>query len=344
MAFVTLISEFSIGGFTFRGAHEVRIRRSMHSVAQTAEIVLPAFCRVQSAGKQTAALVSTRTLFNDGDAVSINIGYRLDRQGGNDYSGLNNEFTGFVKSRGLGLPMVMECEGYERQLRQNVNVSKNYTGSNTTTAKALLALATAGTDVTVECPVDFKISGVRLVNANGVEICDFIKQASDKALTIYFKNAKTLWCGLVYTDYAGGENGVTSSMAKYTIGRNCLRDNGLKMRIPSEPVQVKYNGRLANGTVVETASKNKAAANKLKGLLSHVPEEGAIKSFAQEKEYLANYTGYEGKLTAFLQPYCDVAYSLQITDNRNSDMNGTYLCETMDVTYGVRGARRSLEV
>ena len=348
MALFRLISEISIVStvagyrtFTFNGVHEVRIRKSIHSLADCATITLPAFSHVAVQGKSAVNRVSTRTIFNDGDAISINLGYSQD----NTYNGLHNEFMGFIKSRGLGIPMVMECEGYVRQLRQKVTVNKTFTGSNITTASHLLALATAGTDVTVECPVDFKISGVHLVNANGVQICDFIRQASDRALTIYFKDPKTIWCGIVYTPYADGSNPLSGYTINYRVGWNCLRDNGLKVREPKEPVQVKYNGLLANGTAVETASKNKAAANKLKSLLSHVGgDKATMSSFAQEKEYSINYTGYEGKLTGFLQPYCEPGMSIYLVDKQNSDMTGTYIIEGTEVTYGVRGARRMIDV
>jgi hypothetical protein len=276
--------------------------------------------------------VTTGLQFNEGDAVHINLGYNGD---------VNSEFTGFVKRVDMNMTLTVECEGFGRQLRLNCDFNEHYT--NTSAAK-LLALAVQDTDITVQCPVDFPIANILLQHANGAQICDYIKEASDHVLTIFFISPKVLWCGLTYNAYAAKNDIFALGTVNYRPGFNCIKDNSLKVRIPSEPVQIIMKGKLANGTFVSTASKNKAAANRVKTLMNHVPDSNTLGLFAQEKEYQHNYTGFEGKINGFLQPYATPGMKAYITDSRYPALTGTYLIEETDVTFGVRGARRVVTI
>jgi hypothetical protein len=330
------INSSLVGKFQMSGVHEVHIVRSMHGLADSATITLPSIGSYIPVNGSVPVVVTTGTQFTDGDGVLIELAYN---------GGWQTEFSGFVKRRDLAMPLVVECEGYVRQLRLNVSVSADYTKKNTS-AKALLQQACKGTDITVVCPVDFPLSGIRLVEADGVRICDYIKQASDNTLTVFFVQPTVLWCGLVYSAYAG--KGVANPFGlqtvNYRLGFNCIKDNKLKERVPSEPVQIIMKGKYASAVQVYTASKAAYAKRKVQSLVNHVPDAVTMGKFAQEKEYQMNYTGYEGKLTGFLQPYASVGWDAYITDARYPELTGTYVVETVDVRFGVQGARRTLEM
>lgn len=330
MATFALTSDISIGDFRWSGVHEVHIHKSMMSLYDSATITLPAIASVRLNGGVARRTVMS-SLFNEGDGVSINLGYN-----GN----VNSEFVGFVKRLGTGMPLDIECEGYVRQLRLNVAINKDFT-VNHTSARALLALATKGTDIEVVCPVDFPISGITLVDADGVRICEYIQEASDHTVTVFFIEPRKLWCGLVYTAYGLGNDPFNNTYTvDYKLGFNCLRDNGMKERIPDEPVEVHYQGKLATGNVVMTQSKDANAKRKLKGLLNHVPDEVTMKKFADEKRLKLNYTGYEGKLTAFLDPYAFIGMRANIVTPELPKLDGVYLIDGMEVRFGQAGARR----
>jgi len=179
------INSSLVPAFTFSGVHDIVINKSLHSVVQTAKLTLPSIARFVPKNGSTPVWVTTGTQFADGDPITINLGYNGQ---------MNNEFVGFVKRRDLAMPLVVECEGYVRQLRLNNAINANFTKVNTS-AKALLELACQGTDITVQCPVDFPLSGIRLVNADGLRICDYIKEASDHTL---FSLLPQLRCGAGY--------------------------------------------------------------------------------------------------------------------------------------------------
>ena len=348
-----VINSSLVGDFSFSGVHEVRIRKSIHSVVESCSLTVPSIARYVPKNGSVPVTVTVGTQFADGDPISISLGYN---------GVMNEEFVGFVKRRDLAMPLVVECEGYVRQLRLNNAINGDFT-KVATSAKKLLQLACQGTDITVECPVDFPLIGIRLVNADGLRICDYIKEASDHTLTIFFKSPKVLWCGLTYTAYAIGGGSTPLSLqgavgsrtvsggsffglggVGYRIGYNTVKDNQLKQRIPSEPVQIIMNGKLASGNVVNTKSKADFAKKKVQSLVNHVPDNGTVAKFAQEKEYLMNYTGYEGKVTGFGLPFALAGYNAFITDSRYPELDGTYVIESTDVQFGVKGFRRIAEI
>lgn len=319
------------------GVHEVKINRSMFNVNETVLLALPGLTFIKPKDGGEPKRIHTSAAFKDGDLIKIELGYNGE---------LREEFTGFVKRRGKGEPCVIECEGYARQLRLKVSVTADYTKKDTT-AKKLLELACQGTDITVECPVDFPISGITLNKADGIRIIDYIKEASDHTLTIFFKSPKVLWCGLVYTAYAtsnGDANVFGLPTVSYRLGYNVPRNNGLAERVPSEPVHVIFNNRLATGQQIMTAGKYKSAKRHLTSLMKHIPSESAMKSFAVEKEYKYNYTGFDGKLTSFLNPYCKPGYDAYINDSRYPELKGTYVIEGVQTTFGLKGARRVMDI
>jgi len=336
-----------VGTFSFSGVNAARIKKSIHSINQSCSLTIPSKAKfwLVSGGKPIP--VTTGTRFADGDPIVVSLGYN---------GVMNEEFRGFVKRRDLAMPLVVECEGYERQLRLNTGIK--YTSSKPITAKALLEKACEGTDITVQCDVDFNISGIRFVNFNGVQICDTIKEVSDHTLTIFFINPTTLWCGLPYTAYASGGGAKPASLTNgnknvtglswlgfpsvgLELGWNTVKDNQLKQRIPSEPVQVLFKGKLATGALINQASRAKSALQKYQKLMSHVADGTTMGHFAQEKEFTLNYIGYQGKVTCFGVPFFLPGYDAYIVDSRYPELKGTYIIESTDVDFGVKvGFRR----
>lgn len=342
MGFFVLHSEITIGSRVLSGVHEVVVRRGMRGYNDTATIALPdtgvrRFAKRRADGTLEQLdvapdRVTTGTLFSVGDAVTIKLGYNGD---------LREEFRGFVSRLGLQSPVTVECEGYVRKLRLNTDIK--YSAKGSIGVKKLLELACAGTGIKVECPVDFKLKGIKKIG-NGMDVLDHIMRCTDKAVSIFFKKPDVLWCGLVYTPYQAGKKLFSYPAVQYRIGFNCLRDNGLKERVVKDPVQYIINGKTVTGDSVRTESKDNTAAQKVRRLLNNVADEAFLKDFAQERQLQANYEGAEGHINGLLQPFCLPGYDLELTDTRYPKRNGTYLVEAIEVTFGVRGAYRRVYV
>jgi len=331
-----LSSDITVGSFRFSGVHSVEIRRSLHSIAETATIQIPSKSKIIKQGKAETNEVITGNQFKDGDAVTIKLGYN---------GALQTEFQGFVKHRNLNMPLEVVCEGYTWLLRRN-KIKKTW---KSVSVKDLLQAAISGINssykINVQCDVDHKLSNFS-INGNGYQLIDNIIKSTDGALTCFFLKPDTLWCGLVYTPYAKDNDIFELGIVDYRLGYNLVKDNNLNERdLSDDPTQVTYGKKQTNGQKISQDSD--AAMPTVRThhkLLNHVTDADVLKSLANEKAYRINYAGYEGTINAFLQPYATTGCIANIIDDRYTERNGHYLVEGTEITFGMNGARRKLEI
>ena len=331
-----LNSDITIGKFHFSGVNNVRITRTLHSIVETAIIEIPARAKLVKNGKADATEVVTGKQFSDGDAVVIRLGYNGD---------LNTEFKGFVKRRDLGLSLTIECEGYSWLLRRNkVNISQQ-----SMSVKDYLSAAIKGIDgqytIKIDCELACELSNVQ-INGNGVDAINSLGKYTDGTVSCFFKEPDVLWCGLLYTNYAEGDDVLNKGKVDYRLGYNVLKDNSLKQRITNDdPIEVSYTKRLSSGDLVSGVSsvfkKFKRTHSKI---LNQILSASVLKKLADEKAYMVNYAGYEGSLQTFLSPKASPGYLAYVTDGNYEERNGTYAIESVETVFGVRGARRTVEI
>ena len=331
-----LNSDITIGKFRFSGVNDVRIERSLHNVTDTAIIRIPSIARIVKNGNRAPGNVITADQFKEGDPVSIDLGYNGE---------LRMEFKGFVKRKSLGMPLDVICEGYSWLLRRNiVNISKTAVA-----IKDLLHLAVAGIDsrypIRVKCTIDMVLNNVQ-VNGTGLDVIDAIAKYTDGTVHCFFSQPDELWCGLIYTPYANGNDALSAGEVKYKLGYNVLKANTLKQRtIRDDKVEVKYSKRLSSGTQLSQSSDAfREFARTHSRVLNQLKDAAALKTLANEKAYKMNYTGYEGTINTFLDPYAAPGYKVYITDSRYPERNGTYIIENVATRFGVTGARRTIEI
>jgi len=330
-----LASDITIGRFRFSGVNAVRIKRSIHSIVETATITLPSISKIAANGKVRPGTIITGHQFSEGDQVVIKLGY-------NDQ--LKTEFRGFVKHRSLKMPLEVECEGYSWLLRRN----RIQEVSGTVKLKDLLENAVSGINsrISVQCDLDIEFSNVNFKDECGFDIINSISRYTDENLTCFFIHPDRLWCGLLYSPYAEGKNVLNLPLVKYRMGYNVIHDNSLKEQsAESDPIQVKYSNKLPDGTKIsQTSDAFKIYVHTHSKILKQIKESPMLKRLAQEKAYQSNYTGYEGHINAFLEPYVEPGYYVYLSDSRYPERNGVYLAESTDVSYGISGARRKIEI
>ena len=370
MSLQVLCSDITVGSFRFAGEAEVVVKRSLHSYADYAMITVPSISKVIMGKSASGQVLTTASRFNDGDLVTINVGYNdsyLNYQNPNENgsvgptpviagnnNGLRTVFQGFVKRMGLGMPLQIECEGYIRPLRLGIDITMH---KKTAMASDLLNLCKnewsmngknmvkgKSTGIKVIVADDLPLQNVTLNHNNGVEIIEAIKRFSEGVLNVFFINPTTLWCGLTYTPYRAGTDPFGLGIMDYRLGWNCPKNNSLKERQPVERVQIIFGGTQTDGKKLTTASDDVAAARKHKKILNHVGDITVMKKMANEQQYMKNYTGYEGTVTGFLVPWCVPGFVVNITDARYPALNGSYMVEGIEVTYGLKGARSKVQV
>jgi hypothetical protein len=330
-----LNSEITLGSFRFTGVHDVRIKKSLHSIMETAVIEIPSIARIIRNGKALPETVVTAGQFKKGDEVIIKLGYD---------GKLETEFRGFVRSMDLNMPLSIECEGYSWLMRRN-SITAFY---KTISLKQLLTVAVSSTvdksKIKVVCDVDMEFCNIHLEKISGFDLVTKILEFTDGAVTCFFVSPDTLWCGLIYSVHSGPKISPLSS-AKYRLGYNTLKENSLRVRdTAADAVEVTFSKRLSNGTVIsKTSDVFKNPVKQYKKTLNHVNKASALKLLANEKACRMCYSGYEGKFTAFLQPYTLPGSLVYISDNRFNENAGIYIIEGTELHYGKGGGRRIVE-
>jgi len=324
-----LTSEITIGKFKFSGVNEVRIKRSIHSIVDTASIKLPAKAHLlQKDGNNTNEIITAQQ-FNAGDKVSIKLGYDGD---------LKEEFRGFVVQVSQDTPIEIECEGYSYQLK-NKNVSGSWSKPK---LKDLVDEIVKGTDIKAEIVTgsDIDFVNMRADNKTAFEMLDIVLKATGGSIDAWFIEPDKLKVGLVYVPSGDELKYVLQQPhVKYRIRYNALQSNDLKVKAPL-PVTIVVK----NAENKRDRNTNTGTDEKIKNyVLNHMSKEalGKIKDTLKLKQ---SYKGYEGKLTGFLKPLCFPGDTVFITDSRYKDRDGDYLVESVEVTFGANGARRIVEV
>lgn len=336
-------SEITVGNFKFQGVHQVRVRRSIHSAIDMATITVPNKALIKR-GNGEPVDANTGDLMKPGDAVRIDLGWNGE---------LVNEFSGFVTRVGKGLPVLLECEGYSYLMRKNISVSRVL---EKTTVKEVLEYAIGKRDgsgkllkqpktpIELECTVDIPLVGVLMSGANGMQLVEHVKRVTDGNVVVFFITPTRLWAGLPYTAYSRGNDPYGNGTVAYRPGYNCIKDGALKLRTNIEPVSVNYYGKYATKQKVYSESSAKYAAQRYKHMLNMVDGKQSLQLLGNERESRYNYSGYDGRITGFLQPFCAPGYAATIKNTDYPEMDGKYMVEAVEVQFGVNGARRMVQV
>lgn len=318
-----LNSRITIGKYQFRGGvADLKIKKSVSVIMQTATLKIPAISRIKGNDALPQSSIETAKLFKEGDSVTIELGYN---------GVLKEEFVGFVRRVNLSTPAELELEGYAYLLRK-VYLKKSYAKA---TVREILTDLTAGTEIELSDKIaDVTVYKVNIKNANGLEVLDYIK--SKWCLRVYFIGKK-LYVGLEET------LPLNAKPVRYRLGWNVVRDNQLKYHNSDEKILVRVVRKPKKGkpqVVYEVGDKG----GSVRELRPPNMDDAACKKLADSALELAKRNGYEGKITAFLQPYCDFAYAIEIDDPKFGERKGRYFVDGIEIQFGARGARRVLDI
>ncbi len=358
VAFFVLCSDITIGSFRFSGVHDVRVKRSIHSYADSAVITLPAMCKIRKGNNDALELTVTSEQFKENDPVIINLGYNNEqppigkvtpaRKWNDKESDGNTMFTvfqGFVKKIGIGTPIQVECEGYVRKLRQDVQVKRS--SKNAKVSEVLKLLETgkdgAATGIKVHVEHDMGLSNLKLSNKNGVEVIEEIKRLAQGVLTIFFIEPNKLWCGLTYSPFSEGDSPFELGEISYRLGYNVVKDNSLNIRkVGAERVKVIVSGTDAAGNKISAESGDKDAHREQKLMVSGIADKAGLKMIANERQLKENYDGYEGSITTFGEPFVTIADNVSLIDNEYPERAGSYKVKAVTTKFDNSGYRRQL--
>jgi len=319
-----LTSVIQIGKYLLKGGvNEVNIKKSVDVIVDIASVSLPAIGRVNNNNQLPMSSIETATLFREGDKVTIDLGYNGE---------LKREFTGFVRRVNLSRPVLIEMEGYAWQLRK-----KSIKGSfKTITLRSLLEKVIEGTDITLSKSIpETTLTKLTIANQSGLEVLQYLKEKL--LLTVYFNGSEL---------YVGLEEGLIKNEVKFRLGWNVIRDSELKYRIAEDnKVRVRIVKKLTKGEQVlyETGDED---GQIVKRTVPNWQEVDKLKIIAQKVLNEKKFTGYEGQIKCFLQPYCEPGDVAVILDPKYNKRDGKHFIASTEVKFGVKtkGARRMVEV
>lgn len=327
-------SDITIGQFKKVKPHEVTITKSVQEYVDKAKIKVPATARMTREGEVITESADSAKQFTEGDFVKIDLGYNGE---------LRNEFTGFVTRINFATPVEIECEGYSYQLRkkQYLKLFKN------TKLIDILNYLIAGTDITLNKKhvSDVTVTKLLLEKHTGTEALELLKKMLNNLIQFYFKGSvlhAELFPVVPFLE-----------TAYYKLGWNVIKDDSLKLKEPkNENITVTYKNVTNDGTKKTGTHKIKkivtkghsAGEGETKEIKSSITDIATLTALSKADAEKQSYRGYEGKIKAFLLPYCETAWRANITDAKYPERSGIYLVESTEVTYGTAGARRTVGI
>ena len=305
----------------FTGFNDVVIERDLFKINTICRLKMPLSVRLRNTKTGRIESVQSSTQFKRGDKISVQLGYDED---------LVEEFTGYIYRINYAAPLEIECEGSEFLLRGPVATR---TWSEVSIGN-VLSYIIAGTGVVLRDDVPGMTFKNFVIGANLTRL-EALQLVKDKyGLTVYFLKNQ-LYVGLAYSLNLG--------TVKYRLGFNTIVDNELKYRI-AEDVQLKIKAVWIrpDNTKLEVEVGDSSGSQRTL-FFYDVSSQEELKKIAKEEMQKYKYSGYEGKITTFLQPYAEPGYKAVLADDRFPERAGNYYVTKTEVKVGTSGARRIVE-
>ena len=300
----------------------VSLKRSVKDLIDTAEITLPLTPYLRQDNTDGTVLQERGIVFNVGDRVTISMGYDDD---------VTQRFEGFIASISKSTPMKLYCEGYAYQLR-NTTFNKSYTN---TTLKQLLADLCAGTDIVISPhTADIPLPNIFFKNTPALKVLEWVQK--ELLCRVWF-DGRQLYAGASL--YA-----LPKPSVKFSLGYNTVKDDELQQNTDNERVQITLVEKEKSGTTkkVKDITKKYSATKEIKvrpGLPTSFKN-----TLVAELQKLSDHRGYEGNITAFLTPYVDKAYTIEVLDDRYPERAGRYFAESVNTSYSPSGGRQTINL
>jgi len=319
-----LCSRVTIGNYQLKGGiHEAsKITRSVKDIVDKALLKIPAIGRINSGANLPSTSIETSKLWNEGDKVTIELGYNGDYR---------TEFTGFVRRVTASVPVEVECEGYAWQLRRK-RFLKSYKAIS---LKDFLNELISDTDIVLSPYVpDIPLVNLNAHRPNALSQLEYVRDHNH--LSVYFQFNKL---------YVGLEEGVPGNQVRFRLGWNCIRDDNLKYRLASDnKVLVRLvtgKGNHKKRTLIEVGDPDGSIFQKY---VNNVTDHDHLQSIANDLLQKAKYTGYEGYVSGLLQPFCQACDTAIIIDKKYNVMGGSFFVTGTEVNFTINGATRKTHI
>jgi len=292
---------------------EVKIKKSRRTLTNTAKITLPRNIMVLNG--------DINTIIQRGAAVVIQLGYD-----GN----LVTRFTGFVSNVNAQIPLTIDCQDSMWTLKQN---SFTNTWPAGTPVSAIISYIYKGLAVVA----DLTIGGYVVVKQSTAQILDDLKRFG---LQCYF-STDVFDNNTLYVDFAGAVHS-SGQDVEYNFYQNII-ENKLDYKLATDArIQVVATSKLANGQKIEIAVGD--AGGEIHTLHYSNLTIDQLRLIATAEINKLKYTGYKGSFTTFGVPIIEPGDTAVLNDPLYPEHNGSYLTESVEITFGTGGYRHEPEL
>lgn len=305
---------------TFSTWHSVEIELDMFKINSSCKIKIPTIARLQAKGIP-GENVQTAKQFNRGDKILVKLGY--DDQ-------LETEFVGFISRVNFASPCEIECEGYEFLLRSPCE-TKTWTKTN---MKEVIQYIIEGTPIELSDHVP-EVSFTKFIIPANMTKLEALQMVKEKyGMTIFF-DGQMLYAGLAYV--------LDNGLVKYRLGWNTIKDNDLKYRNADDvSLKIKAVWVKPDNTKLEAEVGDPKGSQRTL-FFYNVSSKEELEKLAKEEIKKYKYSGYEGKITTFLQPFVKPGMKAELQDPKYSERNGTYYITKVTTKADKSGGRRAVD-
>lgn len=320
-----LTSDITIGNYAKVKPLKVTWKTDINSFTDTCTIELPRIKYLindkNKTEEQPKPGESAGYLFKENDKISISLGY----------DGLNSKrFEGFIKRVNMSIPVKIECEGYS-YLLYDVIFNKSY---QSVTVKQLLTDVCAGTEIVLSSEIpQIPLTNVRFKNATGIQVLEWLQKECH--LAVYF-NFNELYVGTQF-----GKKGKT---VKLRLGWNTIKEDDFKKRLVDKNVRIVIQEKNEKGEVKKTKSDVEKYDNEKDIKIKAGIPADLLKQIANRLQTKSNYNGYEGSITAFLEPATNKGDVAEIDGYKYPDKSGRFFVESVEGEFGPGGGRQKIQL
>ena len=309
MLYLNMNSRATLGNVQLGNITNFQVTETVQELSSTGKLTVPkAYGKI---GQQPIL-----DLLKVGDIVKIELGYNDSYQ---------TEFEGFISEIEADAPLIIHCDDKMWPYKQN-NWVKNYQKANL--KQVLLEIFP---ELKIDCP-EVNLGKFQIDNASSYKVIQDLQ--GDHGLFSRI-NGNTLKVGLAY-DFAD-----TSKVHVYDI-RKDVKANDLKYK-RKEDMQVRFKAvaNLPNGKKksVIVGSKHPNASEKTLNFAGDFTEK-ELKEKAEAILSKAVFDGYTGSITGYGNPQTRAGDCLKIIDEQNPEREGTYMIETVELSYDDNGFSR----
>jgi len=301
----------TIGSFQLSMMERVEVVRSVEQLSDTASIVLP--------GTFLNKTLDIEARIHKGDKVLIKLGY-------DNY--LRTEFEGYLERIATENDAInLHCEDALYNFRIALP-DREFVKPDI--GQLLRYLLPKGFDLAC----DYQFTYDRFVVRNQTAL-QLLKQLQEETKTNIYLKANTLHVNPPYSKLFGE--------ASYSFQHNIEKSELEYRHADDRKVQVLVEGKSPDGKVLRATagqSGGDVVNLRIEGV-SHLP---SLQKLADEQLKVKSYTGYNGSFTAWLIPYCDAGYKVNLYDDDYQYKSGSYYAIEVITQMSKDGASRKIKL